>query len=329
MTGFPDARGIEQLLVFIKATFELQPVLRPAAEQIEIRRVDEYNGDAEPAPPSAALKAAAEFSLLRPCTDVVLAAEAHAPSGRSVSQLDVVVAVAEREVRLRVFGERRWQDRLSPPTAAEPFTMMPIVYERAFGGAAPGDGASVFEERNPVGTGLTGSLSTEALRSVRLPNVESPLQLIRGPGDRPEPVGLGPIAPNWLPRRSYAGTYDEKWQSERAPFLAADFDARFLQVAPPALIQPSLLRGGEPIRLQHLCADASELHFTLPEVEFAAQAATHGGDEALAFSLAMVRIEPSRNRLELLYQAALPCRQGILRVREVSVALHSMKGVRA
>ena len=42
------------------------------------------------------------------------------------------------------------------------------------------------------------------------------------------------MAPHWLPRRAWAGTYDDAWRISRAPYLPADFDARFFQLYSPA-----------------------------------------------------------------------------------------------
>ena len=45
----------------------------------------------------------------------------------------------------------------------------------------------------------------------------------------------------------YAGTYDKKWQEERAPLLPRDFSKRFLNAAAPGLVAPGYLRGDETV----------------------------------------------------------------------------------
>ena len=39
-----------------------------------------------------------------------------------------------------------------------------------------------------------------------------------------------------------AGTYDDQWQTRRAPYLPEDFDARFFQLAPTGLVAASILK---------------------------------------------------------------------------------------
>jgi len=53
------------------------------------------------------------------------------------------------------------------------------------------------------------------------------------------------VAPVWEQRRQYAGTYDENWETQRAPLLPDDFDDRFLQCAPPELTAQGYLEGTE------------------------------------------------------------------------------------
>ena len=89
---------------------------------------------------------------------------------------------------------------------------------------------SVIDRRNPVGRGICKD--TRTLVGQPAPNFEDPRAPISDPLKRPEPVGFGPVAPNWLPRSKLAGTYDERWQSERYPLLPPDFDPRFLNAAP-------------------------------------------------------------------------------------------------
>src|SRR5437763_15597642 len=99
---------------------------------------------------------------------------------------------------------------------------MPLVYERAFGGAdLPHKKQSAwgFEARNPVGRGLVSNPGREDLAEVPLPNVEDPSALITRYQDRPAPAGFGFIAPGWEPRKKYAGTYDDAWLSGRCPLL--------------------------------------------------------------------------------------------------------------
>ena len=133
------------------------------------------------------------------------------------------------------------------------------------GGIAPqkGDEVPEHEPRNPVGRGIVGRDGVPA-DGQPLPNLEDPKALLSAPTDRPTPACFAPIAPTWLPRRNFAGTYDDAWITSRAPYLPLDFDARFFHVAPPELIAPGFLQGGEPVELAGFTA-GPPVRFQLPE----------------------------------------------------------------
>ena len=47
------------------------------------------------------------------------------------------------------------------------------------------------------------------MQGLPVPNLEDPAAPLQQIGQTPAPACFAPIAPSWLPRRSYAGTYDE------------------------------------------------------------------------------------------------------------------------
>lgn len=46
------------------------------------------------------------------------------------------------------------------------------------------------------------------------------------------PAGFGFVGRSWLPRISYAGTYDQKWLDEQHPYPPFDMDYRYWNGAP-------------------------------------------------------------------------------------------------
>lgn len=316
----PDPDGVDTLFAVAKGTFRLSPAVVPADEQRPIALKDRYAGD----PASTGILEAADVGLARPGTDVLLVGSAWAPKGHQAREATVSLRVGPVFKEAIVSGDRRWEAgplglKATPP---EPFEKVPLVWERAFGGIdrAPGDSTRVdAEPRNPAGTGFRLRAGGSPLAGALLPNVELPSERVRSPGDRPAPCGFGPVAPHWLPRRSWAGTYDEAWVRTRAPYLPADFDPRFLQCAPPDQVVPGHLKGGEPVRLEGL-APSGALSFSLPPLRLSFTFRLDQGRETRPGTLDTVVLEPDAGRVLLVWRAALPCDKRLLKVREVEVA---------
>jgi len=308
---FPDLRGIDTLCVVVKATFDLAPGTPVAETQQPVTLTDAYWGE----PGKSSLKYSTEAHLEKPGTDVVVLGEACAPLDRPVSELFVRVSVAGRSITLKVFGDRHWKKGLTgvAPGSPKPFVRMPIVYERAYGGSHVIDKAAgriMTETRNPVGIGFPGGTETREPADARLPNIEDPRNLIKTPKDRPLPAGYGCIAPSWEPRASYAGSYDEKWQKTRAPYLPEDFDPRFFHAAHPDLVFPGYLKGGEPVAMTNL-SPKGERKFNLPVCEPRIEVRIMRRYETAKACLETVLLEPADERLCLVWRSATSCEKKI------------------
>lgn len=323
---FPDERGVDTLYVVLKATFEARGGwLQVAGEQCPLVTADEYWGD----PGKSSLRRSSEAHLLKPGTDVLLLGEAHAPRDRPVESCVVSVRVGSLQQQLQVWGDRRWKGGLISPrlSAPELFTTMPLVWERAFGGVQEvGEGQGLAEPRNPVGQGFRGRRSGSEMVGHSVPNLEDPRHLISSASDRPAPVGVGPVAPSWEPRRKYAGTYDEAWQTRRAPYLPADFRPEFFCVAPPALHSREPLKGGEPVELLNVSPEGMQ-RFSLPRCALEVTVRVAGQPERPPVRLETVLLEPSVSRVCLTWRGALGCDKRALKVEEACFKIKSMQGV--
>lgn len=191
----------------------------------------------------------------KPRADVVLVGRAHAPNKRPVTKLDVSLRVGTLEKTIRVFGDRKWffPSKLALiPIISSPelFMTMDLVYERAYGGM---DQTSAMHCReNLIGKGFIGKKSKESVHGKPLPNLEDPRNLIQSWDSHPSPVGFGFYGRGWMPRLRYAGTYDEKYQKERAPAFPLDFSYAIFNGAHPDLQVKGYLRGDEVVELIHL-----------------------------------------------------------------------------
>lgn len=308
----PDRAGIDTLYVVVKATLNLRPSLSLADEQAPPVMADEYYGD----PTKTSLRAGSEMHIGKAGTDVLLVGSAWARDKRPVRQMPVTLSVANRQKTILVSGNRVWRN--GRPSDPEPFESMPMIWERAFGGAHQRDKV-VAEERNPVGCGLGAGRSAGELEGKPVPNLDDPAMPLQQIGQSPVPACLAPVAPSWLPRRAYAGTFDERWQRTRAPFLPDDFDPRFFQSAVPEFAFDRYLQGGEPVRVDGVLPDGP-IEFALPAARLTIAVTVAGSVEEPDVRLETLSIEPDRNRVCFSWRAAVPCDRRALKVEKIVVA---------
>jgi hypothetical protein len=310
----PDQQGIDSLFTVMKGTFGLDGKLRPAEEQVPVALEERYYEE----PGSSSIRVPSDVALTKVGTDVLLVGHAYATGDRQTTEMDVSVAIGPLRKTVRVIGDRIWRgsamrDEMTHP---EPFDRLPLVWERAYGGSDRNANGPVVELRNPVGTGFRLADGERRLDGMRLPNLEDPATPIASWKDCPAPACFAPIAPWWEPRRSFAGTYDDKWQHERAPFLPGDFDSRFFQLAPPGLVAPGHLRGDELVEVRG-ASPGGMLRFRLPGIRVQVTYMLDTTPQVSPARLDLVLIEPDAARVVLLWRAALPCDKKALRVREV------------
>ncbi|MBI5718683.1 MAG: DUF2169 domain-containing protein [Burkholderiales bacterium] len=316
LSVFPDATGVETAYAAVKATFVLGGDA-PAPVQLPLLPADVFWAD----PTSSSLRAAGELGLLKTATDVLLTGRAIAPA-EDTRVADVELAVGALRRRVRVFGERQWRKQGGRWVGSdpEPWSRMPLRWELAFGGTAPeagADGLVDYEPRNPVGRGFVPA-DAQPVQGQPLPNLEDPAAPLESPEQRPTPACFAPVAPTWMPRRRYVGTYDEAWTRERAPYLPFDFDARYFQVAPPELVVPGFLQGGEPVQLSGFSVGAP-LAFALPRADVQIEFDFDGRSVTRAAQLETVLFEPDAGRVQMLWRAALPVDKKLLRLTQAAV----------
>src|SRR4029079_8463953 len=153
-----DLDGGEVWLVAVRCSFLLNPNGTTAvADEQEPPVVAPKFRDA---PGTSSLVYDSDFYLTKPTTDLLLHGHAYAPGGKPTTAVDVSLRVGDRQKGLRITGDRIYE-RSAAGTAAgspRPFTRMPLIYERAYGGTEAHPAADPtrprFEERNPVGTGF-------------------------------------------------------------------------------------------------------------------------------------------------------------------------------
>lgn len=131
-------------------------------------------------------------------TDVIVLGDA--VSAEPVAAMRVSLQVGPYDVGFDVVGDRVWEGAAGGlvPSAPTPFTRMPVVYHRAYGGCADGDYGPMPWPANPNGRGYY--LRVGEAKGRPLPNLESRTAPVRRWDDRPDPVGVGPYPAEWALR---------------------------------------------------------------------------------------------------------------------------------
>lgn len=314
----PDQTGVDSVYAVVKGTFTIGSRIDLAEKQAPVSMKEEYLGE----PGKSSVRIPSDFALTKPGTDVVMTGWACSSVGTAALYVDVRLSVGSINKIVRVFGDRVW-DRTAMgyrPTHPVPFERMPLIWERAYGGSDLSGGLPVAEDQNPVGTGFFADHGAKLIPGSPLPNLEDPYQPINSPGDRPAPAGFGPICGHWQPRRSYAGTYDAGWQANRAPYLPTDFDSRFFQVAPPGLISPTLLKGGEAVEIVGAWP-GGPLQFQLPLFNVQFRFRVEQDVETRPGVLDLVWFDMESLQLAMTWRSSLALDKRVRRVREVEAAL--------
>jgi hypothetical protein len=298
-----DINGAEVWIVAVKATYDILP------DGATVIASNQPPVNAAPVPHAGMSSLLYETDIGAPkgATDVVLNGHAYVQDGKPVTELPVGFRVGSITRTAKVIGDRLWQKGIlfGSSSKANSFTVMPLVYERAFGGDSPD---LRHNTGNPVGRGI----APDKEGHIWLPNIESIAQPLRSPGDRPPVMGFGAIPSHWQRRRQFAGTYDKAWLENRSPLLPEDFDARHWQIAPPEQQVVTRLKGGEPVVFINLTqpgyAKDGKLAFTLPKLSLGFETMFYNGVKETSRSVIhTVILEPDFPRVSIVHHMALPC----------------------
>lgn len=297
-----DKQGLHRWIVAVKATFDiaLDGRLTLCDEQEPPLLSPEYHGK----PGESSLRLDSDLLAIKPCTDVILDAHAHAPGRKGATRVPVSFRIGDLAKTLVVSGPRvYYKSPTGGLTTSTPqaFERRPIRFESAYGGvdrSARDPSNHSHDPRNPIGVGFT-------LDSARLVNTPAPT--IEYPNTDPAkagPAGFGPIDPAWSPRRERAGTYGAEWERTKKPLLPDDYDDLFASAAPSDQRVVRGLRGGERVELTHLTQEGL-LRFELPKLYFTFT--THFGDrrEEHRSRLITVIVEAERKRVAMVWQTDL------------------------
>ena len=322
MATRPDGR--ELLVVAVKGTYRLpdesdqDPVL--SDQQEPLVHTDVFTGEPGFSAPLYEL----DYAPYKPRCDILLNGSAYAPGGRPVDRLTVSLTVGSLHKSFDVVGNRAWKRGmlLVKATEPEPFTVMPISYDNAFGGVDRSQEDPAKHRwylANHAGVGYSENLEKHFLDGKPLPNTEETGRKVTDPRGKYLPMSFGPVGRSWQPRIKWAGTYDQKWLDEKFPFLPDNFDERYYQCAAEDQ-QTDHLMGGELVELTNLTPEG-RTSFHLPkQLEVPIVVLLRSGDtiEAMA-TIDTLLIEPDLRRFMLTWRASHPVRRTICEIQQIIV----------
>jgi hypothetical protein len=313
-----DKEARDHCVVIVKGTFEtdLRGEMKLSEEQRPIVYADKHYGE----PDKTCICYESEFALEKPFTDVLVVGEARAPKGKPVTELLVRLEVQGKSKDIFVIGDRHWLGSLLGVTPSDPapFTRMPLVFDRAFGGQddSRGEGKTAAELRNLTGVGFNPFRPKKEIVGTLLPNLERLRQRISSCRDKLEPIGYGSVGRGWKPRIDYAGTYDRKWLDETAPFLPSNFDSRYYQSAPSDQQFP-IFRGGETIRCFNM-AD-SIVAYVIPTQKIPIRFQFINQTIEKMGILDTVTLEPHLNLAMLCWRASVPLGKKLTTLQSIEI----------
>ena len=282
----------DKLTLIVKGTFDVLADGRTRLAKAQLPLSGDENEGEEGDP--ALVRYESDLVPFKPRADLLCVGRAYAPGGQPVTSLGVRFGLVDRPKEIRVLGDRRLRmvgptPEIGPPA---PFTVMDLSYCRAFGGTdlEDPDGMRVCPT-NPLGRGFARKAAAQ--RNRPMPNFEDPRHPLRDLSAPVAPAGFGPIGRTWQPRLALAGTYDERWQRERAPEPPEDFDLGFFNCAPPDQQIEGYLRGDETLWAENLHPTLPRLSVRLPGVRIRAffeVAAALADDKAVVSGLRELRL---------------------------------------
>lgn len=312
---YVDKDGQEVVIGIVKATFEVLrtgKVVR-AEKPSPVRLVDEpYDPKAE----MSSVKLPSDVADRKRGTDVVVVGDFVSPG--PTAMLDGGLMVGKASLPIRVHGPRLFHKGLTGigigPAAK--FERLPMQYELCYGGMSAD--YSEIEPRNPVGRGVVKK--TADLNETLAPQIEHPARPHRAASDKYEPWCFAPIPSYWSPRKEYFGTVNDVWKETRMPLMPLDFDERYNNFAPPALLFSEGVPEGTTVAVLGM-HEGGVVRFELPEFRTKFIGVYEKGQYELDGYVDTVLVEPNRRRFELVSRASFPLGRTNL-LRELRIDLH-------
>ena len=322
----PGRDGRDTVHVVCKGSFNIAPHATWTDEPLAIQEEDSYWGDVG----KSSIHYGSDISLGKSATDIII--HGMVRSAHPTPALELNVQVGQLTRSLTVMGERQWQGQ--QPSHPLPFSEMPLIFERCYGGTlnhvnADGEEESHVYELNPVGVGYIPDVILDegeaALKKISLPNIEGGEGLLRSPKHTSLPSLPAYISSSWMPRRKFAGTYDDQWLKERAPYLPLDFNPKFNSQVGDDWIYPGFLQGNESVAFNNIGLPLLQ-EFRLPHLQVAPSFWVNGGKHKTLANLETLLIEPDFNRFSCVWHSTFQYEGRLADIQWIDIELEKLNG---
>lgn len=311
---FPNEEGVDTVYVMVRATFQIGEGWSLVDPQPEPQQEDSYIGE----PAQSSILVPSDVHPGKPATDILMVGSAYAPEGQTVTRMRISMQLGGLRKDLVVTGDRVWKN--GDMSAPESFSSKPVIYECAFGGCWESQKGMDAVEENPIGVGYAAGRGAEEMEGFALPNIEYPDQLIQSVKDKPCPAGFGAIAPQWQPRASHAGSYDQHWQETRAPYLPLDYNPHFCDRAPADQLYPGDIQGGE-----YLCIEGMHpqgvIKTVLPRINLRCCVIMGGTESECPVVLETLLLQPNQMQVSFSWKAAFVCDKVLPNIQTIKLGL--------
>lgn len=308
-----DKDGRKLVVILVKASYRYSDCekseLALLEKQLPFFEADEYLSDPESSPTIFEN----DFAPFKKKCDVILKCSAYAPVPQGVTEMLVGLKLNDIDKSIRVLGDRQIIKTFTGYGISDPekFVTKEVSYKTAFGGTEQQSEDTNYLDKNPYGVGFYPGVKVADLVGRAMPNMEQPdVRITDVAYDGYLPMAFGPLGRSCMPRRNYAGTCDENWAENRAPFLPTDFDEAFYQCAPEDQ-QTDYLRGGERISLIGL-SYSGHVSFDVPKSNIAAKVISNNGEQSiLQPKLDTVLIDGDLQQVSFVWRASIPIKRHI------------------
>lgn len=275
---------------------------------------DAFAGD----PATSALITEQDIAPLKPKTDLIIRGSARSPQAEPRTDWPVTIEIPDvLHYSFHVRGPATWfkpmlRWKLSAP---DPVTVVPLTYDLAYGGRCGTDDAVVHFEQNPAGRGFMTDSALVTVESFAAPQIGLLADFMAAtPTHAMTVCGTMPLAKAWLPRRSFAGTFDAAWERDRHPRMPLNYDLTFWNAAHPRLQVTPHLTGDEVIRLSGMSHDHATVDVGLPGARLAVRSTSEPSADLIPMNLDTIdldveKIDTGQITLTLLWRAKVSDRE--------------------